>query len=292
MIPIPAAVLAYFALAAAAEAAFLDLSHPDGELIDRGASTAHFFASYPDRIDCAVPATIVRTGRVVTISARRLPLGAAPGQCHAAPQVSIGVLSAGWWTIVLQVVDANSLVVDTAQIERRIDSPDSTCNRDPAGGSKLVVAHRTLNNVELAARIAADTAFAASLGSPSSAIPVGNREFGIVELSYAPLDNPIARRGQAYRFFGKPGIGPTSHVFTIDRNECRQVEQSGAWLFEGTIFRATPSDSQGRCSVYDEMPLWKAFGDSNHRFTTDRAVVAEMTAKGWVDEGVAMCVKK
>jgi hypothetical protein len=41
------------------------------------------------------------------------------------------------------------------------------------------------------------------------------------------------------------------------------------------------------------MPLyrtWRPYGESNHRFTTDRAVVAEMTAQGWVDEGVAMCV--
>ncbi len=44
-----------------------------------------------------------------------------------------------------------------------------------------------------------------------------------------------------------------------------------------------------------EIPLyrvWKSFGDPNHRFTTERAVVEEMTAKGWVDEGVAMCVRR
>ncbi len=36
--------------------------------------------------------------------------------------------------------------------------------------------------------------------------------------------------------------------------------------------------------------VWRPFGDSNHRFTTEAAVVADMVAKGWVDEGVAMCV--
>jgi hypothetical protein len=36
--------------------------------------------------------------------------------------------------------------------------------------------------------------------------------------------------------------------------------------------------------------VWRPFGDSNHRFTTDRAVVATMVAQGWVDEGPAMCV--
>lgn len=34
----------------------------------------------------------------------------------------------------------------------------------------------------------------------------------------------------------------------------------------------------------------KPSGDSHHRFTTDRAVVDEMIAQGWVDEGPAMCV--
>jgi len=44
-----------------------------------------------------------------------------------------------------------------------------------------------------------------------------------------------------------------------------------------------------------EIPLyrvWKPFGEPNHRFTTERAVVEEMTAKGWVDEGIAMCVHR
>ena len=44
-----------------------------------------------------------------------------------------------------------------------------------------------------------------------------------------------------------------------------------------------------------EIPLyrvWKPIGESNHRFTTERAVVKEMQAKGWVDEGIAMCVRR
>ncbi len=99
----------------------------------------------------------------------------------------------------------------------------------------------------------------------------------------------------AYRFFGKPGVGPSSHVFTVDREECRIVADSGAWLYESAPFWATPPDSAGNCSRPGEIPLhrvWKSFGDSNHRFTTERAVVEEMTAKGWVDEGVAMCVRR
>jgi hypothetical protein len=36
--------------------------------------------------------------------------------------------------------------------------------------------------------------------------------------------------------------------------------------------------------------LWRPFGDSNHRFTTERSVVSEMVARGWVEEGATMCV--
>ena len=102
-----------------------------------------------------------------------------------------------------------------------------------------------------------------------------------------------SRRDQAtYRFFGKPGVGPSSHVFTVDRRECRVVADSGAWLYESSPFWASPVDPRGGC-LTGGVPLyraWKPFGDSNHRFTTDRNVVAEMVAKGWVDEGIAMCV--
>jgi hypothetical protein len=104
---------------------------------------------------------------------------------------------------------------------------------------------------------------------------------------------PTGRRDQgAYRFFGKPGVGPSSHVFTVDRRECRVVADSGAWLYENSPFWASPTDSRGGC-LAGGVPLyraWKPFGESNHRFTTDRDVIAEMVAKGWVDEGIAMCV--
>ena len=97
-----------------------------------------------------------------------------------------------------------------------------------------------------------------------------------------------------YRFNGIPGHGPSSHFFTRDRAECYKVDKSAQWALEGVPFHAFAPDAEGKCwspNVY--VPLyrvWRPFGDSNHRFTTDRAVVNEMTAKGWVDEGAAMCV--
>lgn len=103
-----------------------------------------------------------------------------------------------------------------------------------------------------------------------------------------------------YRFNGIPGVGPDSHFFTRDRAECSIVNKTAQWSLEGVPFVASAPNDDGSCdmltSVYPverRVPLyraWRPFGDSNHRFTTERAVIAQMVAKGWVDEGVAMCV--
>lgn len=99
-----------------------------------------------------------------------------------------------------------------------------------------------------------------------------------------------------YRFAGRPGSGTGSHVFTRDRSECGTVDRSGQWDFEGVPMYASPLNPDGTCAApyaSSRIPLyrvWRPFGESTHRFTTSRAVVAAMQAKGWVDEGAAMCV--
>ena len=107
--------------------------------------------------------------------------------------------------------------------------------------------------------------------------------------------NPPLTEQRAYRFIGEPGIGRAAHYFTIDRAECRAVDRSGQWLYEGSTFRAVVPDALRQCPIASTIPLHrlaKPFGDGGHRLTTDAAVVAKMAAQGWIDEGVTMCVAK
>ena len=51
---------------------------------------------------------------------------------------------------------------------------------------------------------------------------------------------PRRRRARARRcrFFGTPGIGPNSHFFTIDADECAMVKANPFWTYEGIAFNA------------------------------------------------------
>ncbi len=113
-------------------------------------------------------------------------------------------------------------------------------------------------------------------------------------VAYTRLGYVYDRPQQAgYRFTGTPDIGPSTHVFTVDREECFTLAQDPRWLFEGLPLAASPLARDGTCAVPGEVPLhrvWKPFGVSNHRFTTRTAVVESMVARGWVAEGPAMCV--
>jgi hypothetical protein len=98
-----------------------------------------------------------------------------------------------------------------------------------------------------------------------------------------------------YRFAGVPGTGPSSHFFTRDRAECHSVKSGGQWTFEGLPFWAAPLAQDGSCARADMLPLhrvWRPFGETNHRFTTDLSVVGQMVDQGWIAEGAAMCVSR
>ncbi len=104
------------------------------------------------------------------------------------------------------------------------------------------------------------------------------------------------------RFYGSQSPGPNSHFYTVDPGECASLKQLQAttpatqkrWNFESLDFISTPS-VEGQCPAGTK-PVYRAYNngfargvDSNHRISTDQAAIAQVVARGWVNEGVVMC---
>ena len=90
--------------------------------------------------------------------------------------------------------------------------------------------------------------------------------------------------------------GANTHFFTIEPGECDLVRQSPGWTYEGLGFGAHRLLPSGACAagftpvqrLYNDRA---AANDSNHRYTTSLAVVAQMQARGWILEGPVFCVR-
>jgi serine protease len=98
------------------------------------------------------------------------------------------------------------------------------------------------------------------------------------------------------RFYGTPGIGPNSHFYTVDADECAAVQRDPGWTLEATdvFFAYPPGDgdcSDGRRPVLRAYNNRYALNDSNHRYATDAAAYAEILARGWSPEGVVLCAE-
>lgn len=98
-----------------------------------------------------------------------------------------------------------------------------------------------------------------------------------------------------YRFAGVPNIGPNSHFFTVSQDECAVVRDRNEWhwQFEGAPFWAS-EPAHGTCPP-NTKSLYRVYNDGmggtpNHRYSTDIAIITAMVAKGWINEGLRMCV--
>ena len=98
------------------------------------------------------------------------------------------------------------------------------------------------------------------------------------------------------RFYGMPPKGPDSHFFTVNAAECQQVmSQYQAWTFENHAFAMTPP-VDGACPAW-LVPVHRFYNNPstgasmNHRYAIDAAVMQQMLAEGWIDEGVVMCAQ-
>ncbi len=93
------------------------------------------------------------------------------------------------------------------------------------------------------------------------------------------------------RFYGSPAAGLDSHFYSASVLECQLVKQRfpGAWLLESDdVFEVFfPNQDTGQCPA-GSIPVYRAWNqrvDSNHRYTTDLAVLLAMVAKGYAAEG-------
>jgi len=97
----------------------------------------------------------------------------------------------------------------------------------------------------------------------------------------------------ACRFFGKPGVGPNTHVFTILANECQDLANNRLWIFEGFVFRSEGPDANGMCAA-NRVPVIRMYnnskgGEPNHRYLTSHSEAAVMLSQGWMVEGTVFC---
>ncbi|MBN8479080.1 MAG: DUF1800 family protein [Burkholderiales bacterium] len=94
------------------------------------------------------------------------------------------------------------------------------------------------------------------------------------------------------RFYGKPGVGPDSHFYTADPDECAIVKANPAWIDEGIAFHVDVPASQA-CTGATQ-PVWRVYrsaatvGSANHRWLPD-LTLAVRSGAGNVLEGVVMC---
>ena len=93
------------------------------------------------------------------------------------------------------------------------------------------------------------------------------------------------------RFYGLPRAALDTHFFTIDYADQFALSYgalSSAWLLEtDNAFEIGRPDPSGHCPA-GQIPvyrLWNQRVDSNHRYTTDRAIKAQMIERGYVAEG-------
>ena len=117
------------------------------------------------------------------------------------------------------------------------------------------------------------------------------------------IDASMPGTASVCRFYSGANGGPVSHFYSAEKFECdilahlevQTPADKPAWRYERDAFRVTvPVD--GMCPA-NLTPLYRTYNNgaalgkgSNHRYTTDFAILVEMQGKGWINEGVRMCL--
>ena len=107
------------------------------------------------------------------------------------------------------------------------------------------------------------------------------------------VDNAATGTLPVCRFTGTPNIGPNSHFFSANANECAIVGTNPYWVYEGTPFRALVPGAAG-CDA-GATPVIRFFWPGTdvvgvrHRYVVDPTEAAGMRTAGWIEEGPVFC---
>ena len=146
---------------------------------------------------------------------------------------------------------------------------------------------------------ALDHYFISSLTADQNALDSGQFKGWVrTGKTFGAYDQATAGASPVCRFYIPPAQGD-SHFYSASPAECAQVhttypafvEESTAVMYVGLPDVTTGACAAGLAPVYR---VWDNRADTNHRYTTDLNVRAQMVAAGWIAEGygpnqVIMC---
>jgi len=144
------------------------------------------------------------------------------------------------------------------------------------------------------------TADAAEKQLLDSGVHAGWERTGESFKAYATGSRPGGSINPVCRYYGDPLRGLGSHFYSADAGECVSVfvKLSSEWLLESdSVFQVNlPDTATGACPA-EMIPVYRLrneHGASNHRYTTDTTIKAQMLdagfgAEGYGPDGVVMC---
>jgi hypothetical protein len=147
--------------------------------------------------------------------------------------------------------------------------------------------------------VTANTAEAANLANNPQ---LGWRLTGDLAIQFNRVVAESGTLPGACRFYGHPTIGPNSHFYTADSNECfflRQLQLSTPfgrprWNYEEIAFASFTPAANGACRS-GLSPVVRFYNngavgnDSNHRYVMQQSFYDDMIRRGWRNEGTVMC---
>jgi hypothetical protein len=118
---------------------------------------------------------------------------------------------------------------------------------------------------------------------------------GMTFTAYVPNSKPVGAI-PICRFYLPSPAGPNSHTY-LAPDDCSLVRKLGSNVFvdEGVDFASFIPDVAGMCPIEAPLKVNRHYNrrdltnDGGHRFSTSVSTLADMGARGWLDEGAVFC---